>query len=224
MYILSFDTSSGIASSAVSDGEQILGYARQVNRSMQAENLLTLIDESLQQSGLRLEQMQYLAVTNGPGSFTGVRIGLAAARGLCLATQISAVSLTNFDLCLFRSKRQVVGVKHHVVIINAYRKQCYFQRETDGVLHPPALIDDYAIMQEIQQLDGLVAVSGDYLQEIYDNLKHNVNCILLPRFAVPDAKNLCRAVYNKFVTGEAYNTELTPLYIRKPDAKLPKQL
>lgn len=224
MYILSFDTSSGIASSAVSDGERILGYARQVNRSMQAENLLSLIDESMRQARLQLDAMEHIAITKGPGSFTGVRIGLAAARGLCLATQIPAIALTNFDLCFFRSKRQVLGAKHHVAIINAYRSQCYLQCETNGVLYPPELVDHANVLNIIQQLDGIVAVSGDYLLEVYNDLKSYKNVVLLPRFAAPDAKNICRAVYSKFVAGETYNAELTPLYIRKPDAKLPKQL
>ena len=222
MRILGVDTSSGIASVAVSRDMKILGYRREARRSMQAENLFILMQDALSEAELSLQDIDCLAVTVGPGSFTGVRIGLAAARGISIAQpSLMTLGVTNFDLCFFRLQRQVEHVQHHVVAINAFRGQCYVQVMSDNQLHPPLLLDKDQFITLIRNLEGAVAIGGSYLVECYHELTQDAaNLLLLPRFAVPDAKNLCRVVASR-EKESAHNVELIPLYIRKPDAKLP---
>ena len=84
MLILAFDTATDVATSAlVSDGE-VLG-----ERTSRAVTVLEDIDALLRQAGAHTRELEGLAVGIGPGSFTGVRIGLATARGLALAQHLS---------------------------------------------------------------------------------------------------------------------------------------
>lgn len=222
MYILGFDTSSGRTSVAISAKEDIIAYELESQAHTQAERLLPMIDEVIKKAAVKLEELAYIAVTIGPGSFTGIRVSLATARGLSMATNVPLIAVSNFELCYFRSKRQVVDIKYHIAVINAYRDQCYFQYIEHGQYSEPALLYKNELITTLGQLDGSKAVSGSYLPFCYDELITQKDVILLPRFAQPDAKNLCKTAYLK-ASGKMQDLyKPLPLYIRPPDAKLPQ--
>ena len=92
MLILAFDTATDVATSAlVSDGE-ILG-----ERTSRAVTLLEDVDALLRQAGTHTREVDALAVGIGPGSFTGVRIGLSTARGLALALGVPVAGISTLD-------------------------------------------------------------------------------------------------------------------------------
>ena len=95
MKILAFDTSTFTASAAVLDGRDVLAESSAVLRATHSERLLPLVDEVLARSGVPLDAIERIAVGVGPGSFTGVRLGLATAKGLALATGIPLVGVTS---------------------------------------------------------------------------------------------------------------------------------
>ena len=80
--ILAFDVSNNSCSVAISAGQEILAYREDLRPSMQAEILILLIERALQSINYDYKDIDYLALTNGPGSFTGIRIGLATAEGI----------------------------------------------------------------------------------------------------------------------------------------------
>src|SRR5947199_10273485 len=92
MLILAFDTATDVATSAlVSDGE-VLG-----ERMSRAVTVLEDVDALLRQAGSHTRELEGLAVGVGPGSFTGVRIGLATARGLALALGVPVAGVSTLD-------------------------------------------------------------------------------------------------------------------------------
>ena len=92
MLILAFDTATDVATSAlVSDGE-VLG-----ERTSRAVTVLEDVDALLRQAGAHTRELEGLAVGIGPGSFTGVRIGLATARGLALALGVPVAGVSTLD-------------------------------------------------------------------------------------------------------------------------------
>ena len=72
--ILAFDVSNNNCSVAISAGQEILAYEEDLRPSMQAEILILLIERALQSINYDYQDIDYLALTNGPGSFTGIRI------------------------------------------------------------------------------------------------------------------------------------------------------
>ena len=89
MLTLAFDTATGVATSALVDEDEVLG-----ERFSRAQTLLEDVDALLRQAGAHPADLQRLAVGVGPGSFTGVRIGLAAARGLALSLGIEGAGVS----------------------------------------------------------------------------------------------------------------------------------
>ncbi len=93
MIVLALDTAGVDCAAALYDSEtgRVLAEVCETIGKGHAERLMAMIDEALAASGLALADLDRVAVTVGPGSFTGIRVGVAAARGLALALGIEAV-------------------------------------------------------------------------------------------------------------------------------------
>ena len=125
--ILAFDVSNNNCSVAISAGQEILAYEEDLRPSMQAEILILLIERALQSINYDYQDIDYLALTNGPGSFTGIRIGLATAEGILISTNIQGLAISNFEMSYYRLQRQVKYFDKAVILLNAYRQQLYYQ-------------------------------------------------------------------------------------------------
>jgi tRNA threonylcarbamoyladenosine biosynthesis protein TsaB len=113
MLILAFDTATDVATSAlVADGE-VLG-----ERSSRAVTLLEDIDALLRQAGTQTRDVEALAVGIGPGSFTGVRIGLSTARGLSLALGVPVAGVSTLDAL-------AAGAPGALPVIDARRREVF---------------------------------------------------------------------------------------------------
>jgi tRNA threonylcarbamoyladenosine biosynthesis protein TsaB len=113
MLILAFDTATDVATSAlVGDGE-VLG-----ERTSRAVTLLEDVDALLRQAGTHTRDLEALAVGIGPGSFTGVRIGLSTARGLALALDIPVAGISTLAAL-------AAGAPGAVPVIDARRREVF---------------------------------------------------------------------------------------------------
>ena len=113
MLTLAFDTATGVATSALVDDGELLG-----ERASRAQTLLEDIDALLRQGGAHPRDLDALAVGVGPGSFTGVRIGLATARGLALALDLQGAGVSTLDAL-------AAGAPGAVPVIDARRSEVF---------------------------------------------------------------------------------------------------
>jgi tRNA threonylcarbamoyladenosine biosynthesis protein TsaB len=125
MLILAFDTATDAAASALVDGAEVLG-----ERVSRAATLLEDVDALLRQAGVQTRDLEALAVGTGPGSFTGVRIGLSTARGLALALGIPVAGVSTLDAL-------ASGALGALPVIDARRREVFVP---GGVL-PPAAVE-----------------------------------------------------------------------------------
>jgi tRNA threonylcarbamoyladenosine biosynthesis protein TsaB len=153
MKILSFDTSNNLASVAIMDNDELLAYNTTETSSQQAEKLFFLIEECLSLSKLKLSDIDLISVTNGPGSFTGVRIGLAAALGLKMGSKTQVISLSNFQVLAYHALKEHPSNQIEIVL-DARREQIYYQKFDDQLnnLSKPELLAKDAI--EIDPMDN----------------------------------------------------------------------
>src|SRR5438105_14672848 len=113
MLTLAFDTATAVATSALVDDGEVLG-----ERVSRAQTLLEDVDALLRQGGAHPRDLDALAVGIGPGSFTGVRIGLAAARGLALALELPAAGVSTLAAL-------AAGAPGALPVIDARRREVF---------------------------------------------------------------------------------------------------
>ncbi|WP_238366785.1 tRNA (adenosine(37)-N6)-threonylcarbamoyltransferase complex dimerization subunit type 1 TsaB [Mesobacterium pallidum] len=95
--ILAFDTSAAYVAAALCDGRSIVATRHEYMARGQAERLLPLLEELLAEAGIGWPDLDAIGVGIGPGNFTGIRISVAAARGLALSLGIPAIGVNAFD-------------------------------------------------------------------------------------------------------------------------------
>src|SRR5436190_22032169 len=196
MLTLAFDTATDVATSAlVRDGE-VLG-----ERTGRAVSVLADADELLRESGLEPRDVDLLAVGVGPGSFTGVRIGLAAARGLALALDLPVAGVSTLDAL-------AAGAPGAVPVIDARRGEVFVLVRSEIRCQAPDVFEvdqgrEYVgsgavrYRDEIETRGGVVPPDGD-------------------------ERHLPRARFHARLAREGRRAdEVEPIYVRAPDAKVP---
>lgn len=222
--ILCFDVSGNRCSVAISKGKEILFFEQEMRPSMQAEVLMVIIERGLKKANISYKDIDYLAVTTGPGSFTSIRIGLAVAKAILYATNIKPVALTNFETSHYRLRSEALRYDSAFVILNAYRNQLYVQKFINNIAYlKPMLMDNIDVINILKQEKGNVVCAGSGLIEIYSEIKDFDNLMILPRFPYVKAYHTIGLVNDKINANEI-NLAVEPLYIRPPDAIAPRML
>lgn len=225
MYILGFDTSNAYTSVAITYNNDILYAKKDLLANTQAERLIIMIEEALKSTQLNYQKLNYVAVSSGPGSFTGIRIGLAAAKGISLAaSNINTACVNNFQLINFRIREQYMNFDYAIAAVNANRGELFIQVFTKkGEYQPPTLLSFAKVQELIADLKGVKVLAGSGWYHLFDATKEITNdLILLPRFAYPDARFVCKVAHQQIVQ-QRHKSIIEPLYIRAPDAKLPSK-
>jgi len=194
---LAFDTATAVATSALVDGDEVLG-----ERVSRAQTLLEDVDALLRQAGAHPSDLDRLAVGLGPGSFTGVRIGLAAARGLALSLDLPGSGVSTLAAL-------AAGAPGALPVVDAKRREVF------------ALVGGEPRVLTPQELpaDGGLCVGDGALR--YRSLLEERGAVVPPD---DDERHLPRARFHAALAGEPGSLEeLEPLYLRVPDAdrKLP---
>jgi len=225
--IVGFDVSNNSCTVAISQGQNIVAYQEDLRNSMQAETLLGLIENALSFIKMSYKDVGYLAFTNGPGSFTGIRIGMAAVEGIIVARpDIKPVPISNFEISYYRLCSQIKYFDQAIILLNAYRGQLYYQkfnRHLDNrTVGEFGIIDvNDALNLFASRNDKKIACAGSGVSEIYEQIKTLSNITILPRFSQIKATAICRCADDK-INKEDLSDKVEPLYIRPPDAKLPE--
>jgi tRNA threonylcarbamoyladenosine biosynthesis protein TsaB len=131
MLVLAIDTSGSGCAAAVYDGAagEVLARAGADIGRGHAERLMDFVDQALLASDRQLAEIDRIAVTIGPGSFTGIRVGVAAARGLALALGKPAVGISTLQL-VAESAREKQPSRPVLAVIDAKRDEVYVQAFT----------------------------------------------------------------------------------------------
>ena len=194
MLTLAFDTATGVATSALVDDGEVLG-----ERASRAQTLLEDVDALLRQGGAHPRDLDALAIGIGPGSFTGVRIGLAVARGLALALDVQGAGVPTLDAL-------AAGAPGAVPVIDARRREVFaLVGGVATVLAPTDLVIE----------DGMTYV-GDGAVRYRAELEAR-GAVVPPD---NDERHVPRARFHAALAGELRSVdEVEPLYLRVPDAE-----
>ena len=231
MLILAFETSAKAASVALMDGTKLLGESYQNTGLTHSQTLMVMAEDLLKQCGKTAQDVEAVAVAEGPGSFTGVRIGVAAAKGFAWGKEIPCYGVSTLE-----AMAESLGIYEGFVCpaMDARRSQVYNalfyvnrgeierHREDRAI----ALAD---LKEDLEHLDGPIYLVGDGATLTYNTLKDSIDELILP----PEHRRHQRAVGVGLVAARMAaeglapsGGELTPNYLRLSQAereKLEKQ-
>jgi tRNA threonylcarbamoyladenosine biosynthesis protein TsaB len=133
MRVLAIDTSTTVCSVAVVAGERIEAEAAEYSGNTHARHLMARVEEVMAESGRQLADLDGIAVAAGPGSFTGLRIGIATAQGLAMAAGVPIVGISSLEAAAWSAPAAANTV---CAMLDARRKEVYVARfdRRDGVL------------------------------------------------------------------------------------------
>ncbi len=223
MHILAIDTATNCGGAALSRDREVIGLVMAKVPLRYSETILDMVDFLLKQHGLQLPEIDCFAVATGPGSFTGVRIGLSTVKSFCQALDKPVVGISTLETLAYRF-RQV----HHLVapMMDAGRQQIYgalFGIEGSSIY----LAQEEQVLTPEKWLKGL---PEENCVVVGDGAWHYRETILKvkPAARVLETDNrvvdqLCPLVYQRFEQGDTCTAhELEANYVRPPDVRKKK--
>ena len=227
MLILAFETSAKAASVALLEQGKLLGEQYQNTGLTHSQTLMVMAEDLLKQCGKTVADVTTVAVAEGPGSFTGIRIGVAAAKGFAWGGQLPCYGVSTLE-AMAASLDAYSGTV--CPVMDARRSQVYNALFAADCGSYTRIRDDRAISlqelgEELQKMPKPVFLVGDGSVLCYNTLLEKVSDLVLPgehrmhQRAVGVA--ICAA--EKIARGEAGNGgDLTPNYLRLSQAEREK--
>ncbi|MBQ7153608.1 MAG: tRNA (adenosine(37)-N6)-threonylcarbamoyltransferase complex dimerization subunit type 1 TsaB [Clostridia bacterium] len=228
MRILAVDSSALAAGAAVCEDERLVAEYTLNNGNTHSENLLPMVESILKLAKLSIGDIDLLACTAGPGSFTGVRIGVSTIKGLAFGTGIPCVGVSTIEALA----GNLAGCGGLIVpVMNARRQQVYTAlfRDADGkaerLTEDAALAaeDLFDLIRKTARPQEPVRFCGDGYQLIADCLPKGLQACTVPvqeRLRWQSAYWVARCALNAFRAGKATTDEkLVPTYLRPSQAE-----
>ena len=223
MKILAIETSTMLGGVAIADGNGLIAEVRMNVKTTHSERMMAAVDYALKQSDMTIDDIDVFSVASGPGSFTGLRIGLSTAKGLCYATGRPLVLVPtlrafawNFPFCAYPV----------CVMLDARKGEVYaavFRWENDGF---ETVVPEVSVRPEdlLKGGEGPVLLAGEgllrYRERIISAMGERAR-IAPPQGMVPSPSNVAlvglqKALRSEFTAPDAAE----PLYIRRAEAEV----
>jgi tRNA threonylcarbamoyladenosine biosynthesis protein TsaB len=237
--ILAIETAGSACSAAVARGCAVLAAECRTLRHGHAEALFPMIERVMQKAGLAPSQLDLVAAALGPGGFTGIRVGLAAAHGIALAVGARLVGVSSFAAVAARmAGRRVAepdgsGGQNLLVALDSRRADLYVQLfaldAASPLAAPQALLADrladYVASGTSSLPSGIrgdapLLIAGDAAEAAASALRGRT-AIAIADNSAPDAESILAAALRQ-LRFDAPAGPVRPLYLRAPDVTLPK--
>lgn len=209
MKILCIDTSSKLCSVAILKNTTLINKLELDNGLTHSETLMPLIKELLEKSNLSLKDINLLVSDIGPGSFTGIRIGVATCKAFSDSLNIPCVGISSLEVLAYNSKNDGIICS----TIDCKNDNCYFAlyESIDGkytVLEEPCAktVTEVLDILNTKYYDKQINFVGDGFPS------NSINCYL-------NIETLGIAGYKKFISNNNVGEDILPLYLKKPQAQ-----
>ena len=231
MIILALDTTAVTATVALLDNDKVIGMSSIHNKLTHSEKLLPMIDELLKNSGYTIDDVNLIGVSKGPGSFTGVRIGIATVKGLAFANDIvlSGVSALealaeNFSLKSSENFESLILCPS----MDARRNELYnalFSYDGKEIMRitPDRAISCEEVYEELKSKNCKILINGDGAEKLFEYLngKGMANIALAPEILLKqNAVSVGKLAYKNYMNGLTEDVnKISPLYLRTSQAE-----
>ena len=225
--ILAFDTAmAGLSVGVIGANGNIVSRQIETQRE-QASLLVPLIQEVLDEAHLGFNDIDLIGVTRGPGSFTGLRIGLTTAKVMGLSLDKPVIGVGTLDV-MAQHYLPYMGADDEtlLVVLETKRQHFYAQYFTNNDTNKPEITEPFSGSKE-QILERVTAshiqVGGDCLQRFEGDASggSSVECTYLDAWIHPDSILIAQCALARYESG-AYDANIDPLYLRDADVSFPK--
>ena len=220
--VLAFDTATSSCAITIWQNHQILAEEQQVIDRGHAEVLVPLIETVLIQANLSYQELDLLAVTTGPGAFTGIRIGLATARSLAVVCNLPLIGITNFEALVNAiPKSERIGCKI-LVVLETKRSDFYIcmYDENLSVLVEPQTIDGSGLGLLVQK--GTLLLTGDAIERALPFLRvPGIQVVKSTSEYYVNPGIVAELAVGMMGSGLVVDKPL-PFYLKSPDVNLPE--
>ena len=174
--ILGIDTSTKMLAVALAEGEKVIWEQNESEKFKHLEKIFILIGEGLRAARWTMDDIDVVACGLGPGSFIGLRVGLAAVKGLMLAGGKKVVGLSSLDIIAQNNQPETDGA----VLVDAHRKKVYasFYASRGGALQKKGadvLLSYKQLMARLKRMKGATVLGGDALCAYGSDLAHDTS-------------------------------------------------
>jgi tRNA threonylcarbamoyladenosine biosynthesis protein TsaB len=223
MYILGIETSTMTGSIAVISNDRLIAEHSVNTKTTHAERLLTSIDLALQAASLTIHEIDGIAVASGPGSFTGLRIGITTAKSLAYSIQKPIVGVPSLDALAAQYLYSGLLI---CPILDARKKEVYsaLYRNTGAQIQRLSEYSVIAPEQLVKNIQEPVLFLGDGVAPYREQLSSLLGDLALfadPAHLLPRGCLVATLGQNRLAAGDVDDCfALKPTYIRKSDAEL----
>ncbi|MBO9200062.1 MULTISPECIES: tRNA (adenosine(37)-N6)-threonylcarbamoyltransferase complex dimerization subunit type 1 TsaB [Niastella] len=221
--ILSIDTATDQASVTLSQNGEVIGTLTNDNQKDHAAWIQPAIHTLLQQKGITMQQLQAIGITAGPGSYTGLRVGMATAKGLCFALQIPLITINTLQAMAQAAIDQVGSATAHMAqplcycpMIDARRMEVFtavYDEKLNEIITPKAMIlDELSFKEELNNL-SLICFGNGSLK--WKNVSRYPNILFIDE-KIDIAKSLAKIASHLHFTQNFANLAYTePVYLKE---------
>ena len=201
MKILGVDTSNKIASVAVYDNEKLIGEKFSDDQKTHSEKVLPIIDELLKEISISIQEIDQFVVCTGPGSFTGIRIGVSLIKGVTEGLGKKIIGVTSLEGLLNTTTGDVCA------IIDARHENVYAQYRIEGKYSEAKCVNINELLEELKGKD--IVFVGD-ATPVHKELLSNINENVL----IQSASDLISYALKNNLEAKSPE-EVNPVYLRK---------
>lgn len=224
MLVLSVDSSSSTATCALVKDDEVLGEINLNNKKQHSVILMDLIDTLLKEYHIEINSLDGFVISRGPGSFTGLRIGMATLKGLAFGSNKPLTSISTLDALAYN----VVSFNGIICpIMDALRENvytCLYKSENNSLI---SLIEENCLsiselVDILKEKNLPIIFVGDGVSKHKDFLKENLpNCIFAPNHSnFPKASSVGELGIKKIKDGIMEDLDsINPIYLRKSQAE-----
>lgn len=226
MRLLALETATPAQGVALVEDDRLLAELSYEAKGNRGGLLLPTVDQVLQKAGLAARDLDAVAVSVGPGSFTGLRVGLATAKGLALGSGAMLVGVPTLEAL-------AEGYAHAdwtiCALLDAYRGEVYmalFRRKGSTLerLSPDAVLAPEAVASALVEVEGSIHLIGNgaarYHERLHAALGDRAGMTDEGLRAVPSAAVVARLGLRQFAGGNKPDAEVAPLYLRRAEAEV----
>lgn len=214
--ILNIDTALETAVISICENDKVLSFTTNSNQKDHASFLHVAIKDLLQKAGLPINKLNAITVTSGPGSYTGIRVGMASAKGLCYALHIPLITINTLEVIALSAINQIQDNSAlYCPMIDARRMEVFtavYDADLKEIIQPASIILNESYLKELLK-SNKIYFSGNGALKLKD-IVINENAFYTDKGTGPGS--MAKLAHEKFITSDFADVSYaSPMYLKE---------